>query len=865
MSRWVLTAWLLAFSLSSAFAEEAVPDKKGVAFFEKRIRPVLVESCYECHSAKSEKAKGGLTVDSRDSLLRGGESGPAIVPGSPNDSLLIEALKHDGLEMPPNKKLSDRVIADFVAWIKMGAPDPREAIAGAEHPAKKEIDIEAGRQFWAFQPPKVAEPPKVKNQQWPKSDIDKFVLADLEANGLTPVSDADRRTLLRRVYLDLIGLPPTPEEVDAFVNDSAPTLKLLEPIVDRLLASPQFGERWGRHWLDVVRFAESNGNTDNVTYPHAWRYRDYVINAFNSDKPFDRFITEQLAGDLLPSQDPKERDMLLTATGFLALGSKPRSQNNPDFSMDLVAEQIEVATTGFMALTVACARCHDHKFDPIPTSEYYAMAGIFTSTESLYSAGGGQGNGRLKNTGFHTLTGNPNAAEIRQKHDAAVAELRKERQTLVVQLRQLGAIDRVVAANNAKNAKNNKQAQKQAKKLLKQQGGPKPEEPNVEVKIPNDASPEQTEKIKRLGEELRHIIDEIKDREANAPPAAELAMGVRDEKKPADCKICLRGDSQKRGDDVPRGFVTVATIGDMPKIPADRSGRLQLAEWMASPQNPLTARVISNRIWQHLFGRGIVASVDNFGVLGEKPSHPELLDQLALQFVSDGWSVKKLVRSLVLTRNYGLASTHDSASYERDPDNVFLWRHTPRRMDSDQIRDAILAVSGQIDLDPRRGSDVAKHGEQEVQRQLSPSTFTDIQNSHRSIYLPIVRNAMPEALDLFDAPDPSLVIGVRDATNVPAQSLFLMNSPFLVDQSRHFAARILSASDLSDAERINFAFRLSYGRAASESEKTQAAQFLDRARIAVEQAEKDKTQIRSRTWATFSQALFASAEFRYVE
>ena len=529
--------------------------------------------------------------------------------------------------------------------------------------------------------------------------------------------------------------------------------------------------------------------------------------------------------------------------------------------MDVVAEQIEVATTGFMALTVACARCHDHKFDPIPTSEYYAMAGLFTSTDTLYSSGGGQGNGRQKNTGFHELNGDPNMAEVRQKHSTELAELRDKRQKLTAELKRMGAVEKEKPAN--KNAK----PKQNPKKAAKQPAVATPEEmPPVEVKVPKNASPEEADKIKQLGEDLRHCVDEIKELQANAPPKGELAMGVRDDKKPADCQICIRGDSKNRGASVPRGVISVATSGERPKIDPNQSGRLELANWIASPNNPLTARVAANRVWQHLFGRGLVASVDNFGELGEKPSHPELLDQLALQFVRDGWSVKKLVRSLVLTRAYGLASSHVAKSYEADPDNIYLWRHSPHRMDSDQIRDAILAVSGQLDLEPMSTSIVAKSPEEVVQQgRLNPATFADAQTRNRSIYLPIVRNAMPEALELFDAPDPSLVIGVRDVTTVPSQSLFLMNSQFLVQQSRHFAERLLAVGDLGDSARVALAFRIALNRDPSAKESAESTEFVKRSESVIESSEKDKEQLRVRAWAAFCQALLASAEFRYVE
>jgi hypothetical protein len=561
---------------------------------------------------------------------------------------------------------------------------------------------------------------------------------------------------------------------------------------------------------------------------------------------------------LLPAENSKQRDELLVATGFLALGSKPRAQNNPDFQMDVVAEQIEVATTGFMALTVACARCHDHKFDPNPTHEYYAMAGLFTSTATLYSAGGGQGNGRQQNTGFHELTGDPKMAEVRQKYTTELAELREQRQKLTAELKRMGAVEKEKPANKAKQT---------PKKPAKNQPPVKPEDmPPVEVKVPKNASPEEADKIKQLSEDLRHCLDEINELQANAPPTGELAMGVRDAKKPDDCQICIRGDSKNRGASVPRGVVSVATVGELPKIGSNESGRLQLADWIASPNNPLTARVAVNRVWHHLFGRGLVASVDNFGELGEKPSHPELLDQLALQFVREGWSLKKLVRSLVLTRTYGLASTHVAKNYEADPDNVFLWRHTPHRMDSDQIRDAILAASGQLDLDAMTSSLVAKSAEEVVQQgRLNPATFSDASIRHRSIYLPIVRNAMPEALELFDAPDPSLVIGARDVTTVPSQSLYLMNSQFLVQQSRHFAERLLAVGDLGDSARVAMAFRIALNREPTAKESAESTDFVKRSEASIEKVEKDKEQLRVRAWAAFCQALLASAEFRFVE
>jgi hypothetical protein len=436
----------------------------------------------------------------------------------------------------------------------------------------------------------------------------------------------------------------------------------------------------------------------------------------------------------------------------------------------------------------------------------------------------------------------------------------------VAALGRLGAVDRPTD-DAAKNAKNNKKAAKpQNAKKNKNAAPANADGMPVEIKVPNDASAEQTAEIKRLGEELRQIVDDLKDRRAHAPPNAEVAMGVRDLKKPADCPLCIRGDSTKRGEVVPRGVVSVATPGSMPKIASDQSGRLELADWIASPSNPLTARVAVNRIWQHLLGRGLVSTVDNFGVLGERPSHPALLDHLALQFIREGWSTKKMIRTIVVSRTYGLASTHVKANYEQDPDNVALWRHAPRRLDSDQLRDTILAVSGQLASDRMPGSVVSQSPENVVQQgRLAPATFSDAQNRHRSIYLPIVRNAMPEVLELFDAPDPSLVVGSRDITTVPAQSLFLMNSPFIVEQSRQFSTRLMSAGEMSEAARIKLAFQLALNREPTASESEQAVDFVKQSQAAMSKVEKEPARAAVRAWATFCQALFASAEFRYVD
>ena len=718
-------------STAGAQQPKPTPARDGIEFFESNIRPVLVKSCYECHSAKSAKVKGSLYLDSRSGVLKGGENGPAIIPGDPNSSLLIQALHHKDLKMP-KEKLPANVIADFEQWVRMGAPDPRTT----DTAGWKKLTLEDAKTFWSFKPMKQHPLPTLKESGWAKTDVDRFILSRLEQKGLRPVADADRTSLIRRVTFDLIGLPPTPDEIDAFVNDK--TADAYEKVVDRLLASRHFGERWGRYWLDVARYAESNGNADNTPFPHAWRYRDYVISSFNADKPYNRFVTEQIAGDLLPAENNLEKDANKVATGFLALTSKPRAQNNPDYRMDLVADQLDVTCRAIMSMTIICARCHDHKFDPIPTRDYYALAGIFDSSEMLSTGTAIKG---LKGNG---VTG-----------------------------------------------------------LLTLSDG-------------------------------------------------ELAMGVKDG-NPKDTAICVRGDSTKRGSLAERGFLTVAITPNTKPVNKTQSGRVELAAWITQPDHPLTSRVIVNRIWQHLFGQGLSRVVDNFGLHGEPPTHPELLDNLALKFQQDGWSIKKMVRQLVLTRTYRLSSAHSAENFKADPDNTLWWRIPARRLDAEAIRDAMLAVSGKITLTPP-GRSLASAAAPPKKAKFSedPAAKTA---TYRSVYLPIRRNGLPEALAIFDVADPSLIVGQRDVTTVPTQALYLMNSPFVIEQAQAFAQKILAAKDVDDAARINLAIRTAFGRPASAQEQERVRTFL----------RGFDGQGRNSGWTAFCQTLLASAEFRYVQ
>ena len=754
-------------------AKPTNPSPDGIAFFEKKIRPVLVKECYSCHAKDAKKLGGKLLLDSREGLLAGGQSGPVVEPGQAESSPLIQALKYDGLEMPPEKPLSGAVIADFVKWVEMGAPYPV-----GRAPTKKGMTGAKPDELWSLQPITKKPAPTVKDDAWSRGDIDRHVLAKLTSTQLRPVADADARTLLRRLSSDLTGLPPTFDQVERFTADFRRNEQTaIEKVVNEFLASPRFGERWGRHWLDVARYGESNGNdglSRNATLPHAWRYRDYVIQSVNDDVPYDRFLTEQIAGDLLPADSPVERDRLWIATGFLALGSKPAKAMNINFDMDIVADQIEVVGTGILGLSIACARCHDHKHDPIPTRDYYSLAGIFASTETLYGLAANE----------------PLTAPATELYVLKTA---------------------------------------------------KP------VQLVNQPTPKTTPAPKT---------------KAKYPPGTPLAMGVRERAAPLDCKINIQGESNKLGAAVPRGFVQACGVPIPEAIGPKQSGRLQLAQWLTDPRHPLTARVMANRVWHHLFGRGLVATCDDFGVYGEAPSHPELLDHLASEFVAGKWSLKSLIRQIVLSRTYRLSSLDDDKAIQIDPDNTLLWQHNRRRLDAESLRDRVLAVSGKLDL-------TAPHGSAIADRDLLVNMAGNLHRPslHRSIYLCMLRNSDPPELATFDLPGSAKPVGSRPITTLPTQSLFLMNSPFILDQSTHFATSLGRDLDSEgdDADRIKAAFRKAYNRDPQASEIERAITYLQATDASMTKAEPDRSKRRLRVWASFTQALFIASEFRYLD
>ena len=818
---------LVFVSLIASTSNGAEPDRKGIEFFEKKIRPVLVKHCYKCHSAKAKEIGGELVLDTREGIRKGGESGHAVVPGILKESLLISAIRFEDFEMPPEEQLPESVIADFEKWIKMDAPDPRKGKTG---PTRKEIDLAKASEFWSFQPIRKTSAPNVKDRNWPRTDIDRFVLARLEAEDLRPIGDVDPQVLVRRVYFDLTGLPPTPQQVDDFVDDPSPAA--LKKLIDRLLASTQFGERWGRHWLDVVRYGESTGMERNFTFPYAWRYRDYVIKSFNDDKPYDQFITEQVAGDLLPADNIEQRDEQLIATGLLALGTKSLNETNREkFVMDVVDEQIDVTTQAFMAFTVACARCHDHKFDPIPNEEYYSLAGIFRSTETLYGTGKLNGNrqqGKLLALGPDGVKPiAPAGADGGNKGNAK----KKLANQLTLAQRRLTQLRKQAARNDA------------AKKKL--------------------AVAEN--QVKKLQSQLKRL-----EREAKPQPKAKsiddtntiLVMAVQDAANPSDTELRIRGEAAERGDMMPRGFPSVATHGEPPEIDPSGSGRLQYAQWLTSEGNPLTARVAVNRIWMHLFGRGIVPSVNNFGTTGAQPTHPELLDYLSVEFVENGWSVKDLIRKIMISRVYQLSSGQNTQAEKVDPDNNLLWKMNQRRLEVEAIRDAILMASGKLDLTPGKGSIVEKIGNGDIGRNIRPDQFA-VASVKRSVYLPVVRGAVPEVLQVFDFPDPSIIFGQREVTTVPTQALFMMNSPFVIEQATHFAKRVLAEEQADDAARVDFAYRLALARSPTSAERKTALTFIGEAAETLGESKSQTADLGA--WASLCQTLFACSEFRYVD
>ncbi len=775
--------------LSAPVAAAPPTDPAALEFFEKRVRPVLAARCFECHGPKS-KARGGLRLDSRAALLKGGEHGPAIAPGKPQESFLLRVLRHDGeVKMPPKAKLTAREIADLEEWVRRGAPWPGDSTNTQAPPGDDLIRFtKEQRSFWAFQRPVAAAVPAVKDLQWVQSPVDAFVLAKLESKGLRPARPANRRTLIRRATFDLTGLPPTPAEVEAFLNDRSPDA--FAKVVDRLLSSPRYGERWGRHWLDVARYADSNGMDENLVQGNAWRYRDYVIRAFNRDLPYNQFVREQLAGDLLPSASEAEQIERIVATGFLSLGPKMLAEDDPvKMEMDIVDEQVDTTGKAFLGLTLGCARCHDHKFDPVPTADYYSLAGVFKSTKTMDHF-------RVVARWHERPLPNRDALARQQEHQKKIDAKR-------------AAIAK--AAGNAATRK-------------------------------------------RLQGELAAL--------EKAKPDLPAAMAVA-EGTPANLRIHLRGNHLTLGREVPRRFPRILAGEKQAPIDGKQSGRLQLAEWLTRSDNPLTARVLVNRLWHWHFGAGLVRSPDNFGALGDRPVNQPLLDWLAVRFVESGWSLKAMHRLILLSSTYQMSGAHDERAALVDPENRLHWRWQRRRLDAEEVRDALLAVSGQ--LDSAMGGSLMQGGNRAYVPGYPNSSYDNYDSRRRSVYLPVIRSDLYRVFQAFDFADPSTPSGERPTTTVAPQALFMMNSKLVLEQTRHLATDLLGRGDCNDAGRVCLAYELAYGRLPTAAETGRALGFVRRVEGLLEGEKVAPAERRLRAWQSLCRVILAANEFIYVE
>jgi hypothetical protein len=791
----------------------AEPTADAIAFFEKDVRPLLVQKCQKCHGP--QKQESGLRLDSQAALLKGGERGPAVIPGKAEQSLLIVAIRqHGDLKMPPGGKLSDAKIATLTRWVAEGAAWPNEK--GALGTRSGPI-TEQERRHWAFQP--IADPPvpKVHDGAWPLTDVDRFILAHLEAQGLKPVPSADKRTLIRRVTFDLTGLPPTPEEIHAFLADNAPGA--FERVVDRLLASKHYGERWGRHWLDVARYADTAG--DGADYPvrEAYKYRNWVIDAFNADKPYDDFLREQIAGDILAKQGPPELYAArVTATGFLAIGKRYGYDVNADFQHLDFADVIESVGRSLLGLSLGCARCHDHKYDPVNMGDYYALYGILQSTTWPFP--GGEEHKRPAN--FAPLVPPEQAGRHDQTRAQGLAQLDTE--IHAIKGETVSYVGTALAAQF----------------------------------VGITASPTLTQRISKLGAPLAEAT-----RQRSALELKELypvAYGLS-EGTPSNARIQKRGEPDKPGPEVPRRFLEILG-GDAVPTGDKGSGRLELAQWITRPSNPLAARVFVNRVWQWHFGRGLVATPSDFGTRGEPPTHPELLDWLTSRFIESGWSVKTLHRLIVFSRVYQLAGDEDAANLRADPGNRLRWRFERRPLDAESIRDAMLAISGRLDWATPAG-----HPFPPVNTwgfTIHQPFYAVYDSNHRGVYLMVQRNRRHPFLALFDAADPNLSVAERLPTTTPMQALFLMNAPFVHAQAEAFARRLLAAPG-DEAARVGLAFEATQGRAADEAEVRDVLAFVEayQRKQAVNRVAQDQRIVNA--WAALGRVLLTSNGFLYVD
>ena len=738
-------------AVASAPAALSPEDRQ---FFESKIRPVLINRCYKCHSRDADKVKGGLMLDTKEAWLHGGDSGPAIVPGKPDESLLVKAIRYedDDLQMPPKgDKLSDQQIADLTEWIRRGAPDPRSLVSKGTSATYAGV----GRAHWSFQPVTKPAIPAVATPGWCQNPIDNFVLAKLEANGMHPNEAADKRTLIRRVTFDLIGLPPSERDIEAFVADTSPDA--YAKLVDRLLASPRYGEHWARYWLDVARYSDTKGDPqkqDDPRYPHAWTYRDWVIGAFNADMPYNEFIFAQLAGDRLEAiVEKKAKDAgkpapdtrwSLAAMGFLTLGNQFDGRRD-----DIIADQIDVTCKAFLGLTVACARCHDHKFDPIPTKDYYSLYGVFANSQQPAT--------------LPPLVREPPKTPELLDYFAKATDFQKQEEGLEEQRQEVRRAARGKGAGGI-----------------------------------------DRQKLRELRKEEVELQRKIGDLETNHPGSPPRANVVYDVAHPHDYPVLIRGETGHRGDIVPRRFLEILSPDPKhrPEWKAD-SGRAELALAIIDPKNPLTARVIVNRLWQQHWGEGFVSTPDDLGNMSSPPTNPELLDYLAATFIEQGWSLKKLQREIVLSAAYQQSAKNNPEYAETDPNNKLLWRYNLRRLDLEEMHDALLTVTGE--LDPTMGGKPVL---------ISDTGFA----KRRAIYTLIDRRNPPELLTQFDFPSPDVESGRRYVTIVPQQALFLMNSPMVIETARKLVDRPIFAQLPTDADRVAALYLAIYQRLPTKEE-----------------------------------------------
>ncbi|MCB1019874.1 MAG: PSD1 domain-containing protein [Bryobacterales bacterium] len=909
--------------LTGAIPGAAVAQGADAELFEKKIRPLFAEKCQVCHGAAQQM--GGLDLETAKGFRKGGAHGPVVSAEAPAQSRLLAALSYEQpLRMPPTGKLSDAELADVRRWVEMGAPWP-EAPAG---------NADAASTLWSFQPVRKPAAPAVADEAWARNDVDRFLLAKMEEQGLKPAPPADKLTWLRRATFDLVGLPPTPAEMDAFLADESEGA--YEAVVERLLASPRYGERWGRHWLDVARYADSTGADEDHRYPYAWRYRDYVIKAFNDDKPYDRFVQEQIAGDLMPPDDPNARVNAegIVATGFLALGTKLIAEiDKPKLFYDVVDEQIDTTSKAFLGLTLACARCHDHKFDPLPTTDYYAMASIFASTKQFEDLDGavvsklyfrpiapddevaayeasnkeiadkkaeiskveGRENKRYRDqrapqlaaymlAAYKVYAGGQDAAALAKQEGLEqdvlerMAEYLKPQRERRPQLEGwYAATDRTrpLAAQQYQDSflatielrENADKTWEKEAAAAKAAGKPAPERPKffagddrffTEINAAKGpfGLPEEKrdafylDESKAALETLRAELKTLEDKAPNPPMACAVNEG-----EIVDQKVLVRGNVHNPGEPVAKRFPIALAGRDQAPITSG-SGRLELAHWLGSEHNPLTARVMANRLWQWHFGEGLVRTPNNFGKLGEKPTHPELLDYLAARFVESGWSIKQMHRLLMLSSAYRMSADATPEQREKDQENRYWSRFEPRRLEVEEMRDSLLTLDGSLDLTV---------GGALMEGQGTDKEFSDARKSlhpdstkRRTVYLPVRRSNLPTLFSLFDFGDAAISNAQRTQTNVAPQALYMMNSVFVEERAGALASELLKDEALDDAGRVREAYRIVLNRPATADRVDQALSYI--AGFPTDGADDG----RSLAWTSFCRTLIASNQFLYV-